>query len=146
MGREGIEPLVVHLACFVTTVLQAATRNTTLRVISISRYALRPLSSLIARRPLLLIARVRFERTASDHLRVRGLPVAYRAANGAGPIRTDKRESLSLAAFPISLTAPQVAGDRFELSACLGLSKTGLPVAYPAGGAWSRGRGAWSKK
>ena len=29
MGREGIEPLVVHLACFVTTVLQAATRNTT---------------------------------------------------------------------------------------------------------------------
>ena len=29
MGREGIEPLVVHLACFVTTALQAATRNTT---------------------------------------------------------------------------------------------------------------------
>jgi hypothetical protein len=29
VGREGIEPLVVHLACFVTTVLQAATRNTT---------------------------------------------------------------------------------------------------------------------
>ena len=26
------------------------------------------------------IARVLFERTASDHLRVRGLPVAYRAA------------------------------------------------------------------
>jgi hypothetical protein len=29
VGREGIEPLVVHLACFVTTALQAATRNTT---------------------------------------------------------------------------------------------------------------------
>ena len=29
MGREGIEPLVIHLACFVTTALQAATRITT---------------------------------------------------------------------------------------------------------------------
>ena len=29
VGREGIEPLVVHPACFVTTVLQAATGNTT---------------------------------------------------------------------------------------------------------------------
>ena len=29
VSREGIEPLVVHLAYFVTTVLQAATRTTT---------------------------------------------------------------------------------------------------------------------
>ena len=32
MGREGIEPLVVHLTCFVTTALQAAARNTTQRI------------------------------------------------------------------------------------------------------------------
>ena len=31
--------------------------------------------------------------------------------DSAGPIRTDKREGLSLAAFPISVTAPQVAGE-----------------------------------
>ena len=30
MGREGIEPLVVHLAYFLTTVLQTAAKNTTL--------------------------------------------------------------------------------------------------------------------
>src|SRR5262245_14327803 len=29
MGRGRIEPLVIHLACFVTTALQAATRSTT---------------------------------------------------------------------------------------------------------------------
>lgn len=29
MGREGIEPLVVHLTCFATTALQAAVRSTT---------------------------------------------------------------------------------------------------------------------
>lgn len=29
MGREGFEPLVVHLACLLTTALQAAARNTT---------------------------------------------------------------------------------------------------------------------
>jgi hypothetical protein len=29
VGREGIEPLVVHLTCFVTTALQAAVRSTT---------------------------------------------------------------------------------------------------------------------
>ena len=31
VGCEGIEPLVIHLACFVTTALQAATRSTTRR-------------------------------------------------------------------------------------------------------------------
>lgn len=29
LGREGIEPLVVHLTCFSTTALQAAVRSTT---------------------------------------------------------------------------------------------------------------------
>ena len=52
--------------------------------------------------------------------------------NGAGPIRTDKRDILSVAALPISVTAPQVAGERFELSARLVLSESGLPIAYPA--------------
>ena len=29
VGREGIEPLVAHLACFMTTALQTAARSTT---------------------------------------------------------------------------------------------------------------------
>lgn len=29
LGREGIEPLVIHLTCFTTTALQAAVRITT---------------------------------------------------------------------------------------------------------------------
>ena len=51
------------------------------------------------------VARVRFERTASDSLEVRGLPIAYRAA---------------------------VAGARFELSAPLGFEQVRSAYCLPS--------------
>ena len=56
---------------------------------------------------------VRFELTrpkAHDLSVVRPTKLRHSRSDSAGPIRTDKRENLSLAAFPISVTAPQVPG------------------------------------
>ena len=91
MSREGIEPLVVHLACFVTTVLQADVRTTTRTSATGETRTHTPEGP-------------RSQRGASYQLR-------HSRSDSAGPIRTDTREGLRLAAFPISVTVPQVAGE-----------------------------------
>jgi hypothetical protein len=90
MGDEGIEPLGIHRNFFKPSVLQADMRN-------ISQSATGEVRTLTPEGP-------RSQRGASSQLR-------HSRIDSAGPIRTDKRESLRLAAFPISVTAPQVAGE-----------------------------------
>ena len=79
LGCEGIEPLVIHLAYFLTTALQAAVRNTTRGRLETSD--LRPEGCIFPQASGLnpQVAQVGFEPTASLGLSQGGLPVAYRA-------------------------------------------------------------------
>jgi hypothetical protein len=90
MGDEGIEPLGIHRN-FLSRLFYKQTCGTSPKV-RLERFELsRPKAHAL-------------RRGASSQLR-------HSRIDSAGPIRTDKRESLRLAAFPISVTAPQVAGE-----------------------------------